>query len=219
MSGMKLSVIVPAVNEERVIERTLKRVQAGKPHEVIVASCSTDGTERLARKFGMVVRGSRPWRSVLMNEGAKQASGDTLLFLHPDTVLPDNWQSLIPDAKAAAFSLAFDRQHWVLAVTAWWANNVRLRKGMVFGDHGLVVRKSLFDELGGFAPVGIFEDVEFSERLRKRAKVERIPGRAVTSARRYARKGFARQALTNAYVKILYALGASHERIRGVYRK
>lgn len=217
---MKASVIVPAVNEEVLLERTLERARAGSPHESIVADGgSRDRTCQIARKYGKVVKAEKPWRSVMMNAAARTAEGDWLVFLHPDTLLPNNWQEAIPkQAGAAAFSLKFDTNHWLLNMTAWYSNKVRLPRGMVFGDHCLCVRRELFEQLGGFKPISIFEDVEFSRRLRKRAKIHRIRKPVITSARRYVCQGPLKQFFINQLMKVLYAFGVHHVALRRIYR-
>ncbi|RMD58246.1 glycosyltransferase [Candidatus Woesearchaeota archaeon] len=217
---MRISIIIPTLNEEENIGRTLKALMRERPFEIIVVDAnSTDNTVQIARKYARVIRSSKG-RARQMNAGARIARGDLLLFLHSDTILPRGALKLIPeDAEVAAFRIRFDLDHWLLRATAWWSNNIRLRRGIVFGDHAFAIRKSLFEKLGGFKNLCILEDLEFSKRLRKRAKVRIIDAKVMTSSRRYVKRGVLKQWLINQYVKLLYFLGFDCKTIRSVYEK
>lgn len=88
---MKIAVIIPTLNEESHIEKTLKSImkQDGDYEFFVVDGGSTDYTVPIARKYTGVINSKREW-AIQMNTGAKACNGDILLFLHADTVLPDN---------------------------------------------------------------------------------------------------------------------------------
>src|SRR5258708_5288507 len=84
---MRVSIIVPALNEEGCIAETLENLRAQNPHEIIVVDGgSTDATRERARTADRVLQGPRG-RAAQMNHGAAHATGDVLLFLHADCLL------------------------------------------------------------------------------------------------------------------------------------
>ena len=87
--GVKISVVIPALNEAANIVRAVTSAQESGADEVIVADGSSgDETCKLAELSGAQVVSSSRGRAVQQNAGARAASGDVLLFLHAD-----NWLS------------------------------------------------------------------------------------------------------------------------------
>lgn len=215
-----ISIIIPALNEADSIQKTIAPLVEQGAHEIIVVDGgSKDRTVEIASEAGALVLSATPhWRSSLMNEGAKNASGNYLFFLHADTIVPRNALSLIPsDAGAATYLIKWDTDHpWMRAV-AWYKNNCDVWMNVVLGDHGLVVRKEIFEQMGGFANIPIMEDLEFYRRLVKKTKVHIIKEPVVTSARRFVERGIIRQWGINQIIKAGYALGVSHEKLARLY--
>ena len=99
-SSVKLSVIVPTFNEESVIAETLQRAAATlAPCELIVADgCGTDRTAECARPYATVL--ALPMtRGAALNRAAAIATGDVLLFLHADTMLPEGAAAAVEGAR------------------------------------------------------------------------------------------------------------------------
>lgn len=214
---MRVSIIIPTLNEERSIERTLQRCRQEKPFEIIVVDAgSTDRTVSIALKRAQVIH-AKPGRANQMNAGAQTAKGDWLLFLHADTILPKGALKVTPQSDVAGFLLKFDNSHWMLRATSWYANNIRLKRGIVFGDHGLLIKKAFFNKLRGFAPICICEDWEFSRRARRQTKVTIIRKHVLTSSRRYERVGYFKLWLKNQIVKVLFLLRVKPHMIRLLY--
>ncbi|HZH85251.1 MAG TPA: glycosyltransferase, partial [Phototrophicaceae bacterium] len=95
----RISVILPVLNEERVIAKTLQSLLSLMPYEIIVVDGgSSDRTRAICEQFSIKVLTSEPGRARQMNCGAKEAGGDVLLFLHADTTLP---ASALQDVSAA----------------------------------------------------------------------------------------------------------------------
>ncbi|MEP7086871.1 MAG: glycosyltransferase, partial [Gemmatimonadota bacterium] len=113
--SVKLSVIVPTFNEEAMIAETLRRVVAVlAPCELIVADgCSADRTAEFARPFATVLA-LKMTRGAALNRAAAIATGEVLLFLHADTMLPMGAAGAIEgalreaDVIGGAFRLRFD---------------------------------------------------------------------------------------------------------------
>ena len=220
---MKLSVIIPALNEAGQIEQTLTSVEA-QPHVgeiIVVDGGSVDGTRERASGRAVVLA-SAPGRARQMNAGAAEATGDVLLFLHADTRLPAGATRAIeraladPATEAGLFRLGFDRETPLLRL---YGLCTRLPTPLLgFGDRGLFVRRSAFDALGGFPGVPVFEDLEMARRLHRRGGLRFLPQRVRTSARRFRRHGALRQQLRNAYLWLHWLAGTPPERVAHCYR-
>jgi len=217
---VKISVIIPAVNEGQNLPTTLKRIKEERPYEIIVVNGnSKDNTAEISKKYAHVLTiKEKSWRSTLMNAGAARATGDTLLFLHADTILPKKSLKKIPKkTQAAAFFIMFDYDHWFLKTAAWYANNIRLRRGIAFGDHGLLITKDLFDNVRGYPNISIFEDLELCKRIKKHTALFLLKEPVITSSRRYLTTGLLKQFLINQLVKTFHFLHVNHLAVRNIY--
>jgi hypothetical protein len=220
----RISVIIPAVNEAQYITATLQSAQRGKPREILVVDGgSTDDTVALARAAGARVIHSRPGRARQMNAGAAQAAGNALVFLHADTLLPDDYPEVVagilrdPAVAAGAFQFRMEKLagQWLIE----WTANLRSQwRQSPYGDQALFLRRSLFEEIGGFAGLPIMEDCEIVRRLRKRGHVVTASAAAITSGRRWRRLGLFRTTLINKLVILGYLCGVSPDRLAAFYR-
>jgi len=220
-----ISVIIPALNEAQYITATLQSVQRGQPHEILVVDGgSTDDTVTLARAAGARVIHSRPGRARQMNAGAAQAAGNALVFLHADTLLPADYPEVVggtlhePAVAAGAFRFQMGEKlagQWLIE----WTANLRSRwRQSPYGDQALFLRRSLFEEIGGFAALPIMEDCEIVRRLRKRGRVVTAAAAAITSGRRWRQLGLFRTTLINQLVILGHLCGVSPDRLAAFYR-
>ena len=220
----RFSVIIPAVNEAQYIATTLQSAQGGQPHEILVVDGgSTDDTVSLARAVGARVIHSQPGRARQMNAGAAQATGNTLVFLHADTLLPADYAGVVvktlrdPAVAAGAFRFQMGEKlagQWLIE----WTANLRSRwRQSPYGDQALFLRRSLFEEIGGFAALPIMEDCEIVRRLRKRGHVVTATAAAITSGRRWRRLGLFRASFINKLVILGYLCGVSPDRLAAFY--
>jgi rSAM/selenodomain-associated transferase 2 len=215
-----LSVVIPTLEETGRIGRLVEGLSREAGVEVIVADGgSRDGTPEIARHRGARVVECAPGRAVQMNAGAREASGDALLFLHADTRLPEGYDRLIRRAledegvAGGAFRLAFDGAGPFLRLIAGAANFRSRRMGITFGDQALFARTDLFRRIGGFPEQPIMEDYEFVRRLRRCGRVVLLPEELVTSARRWRRNGALRTTLLNHVITWAYLCGVSPRRL------
>jgi len=196
---MRVSVILPTLNEEKTIESTLQDLCSHqKPDEVIVVDGgSTDQTISRAKKWARVVP-SEKGRARQMNVGAIHASGDIFLFLHADTRLPMGGIEKIKlamdlGARAGRFRMRFDDPKWMLRVLSSYTRFHIFS----YGDQGFFVARDLFDQLQGFQEKVPFEDIDFYKRLRQITKPIILKDSVTTSARRFSEVGCMRQKWIN----------------------
>ena len=221
---LRVSIIIPALNEAALIGAAVGHAIEARPHEVLVVDGgSADGTAELARQAGAAVLASAPGRARQQNMGAAQATGDVLLFLHADCWLPPEAMRQI-DASLADESVAcgaFRQQieaegrvyRWLERGNAWRA----LRRGLPYGDQGIFVRREVFVEEGGFPDVRLMEDLLLMRRLRRRWRPVLLPGPLHVSARRWERQGVVRQTLRNWSLLMAAWLGVPPDRLATFY--
>jgi len=205
-----VSVIIPAYNEEKALPHTLRELlrQLGDYEVIVVDGRSTDRTLAVLTEFSFSAdpspRGSHPsrlWltaskgRASQMNEGAKHATGDWLLFLHADTVLPSgaiqrlNEMETDQMIRAGGFMHQFSGDDWRLKLISFLDNFRCIRSRIIYGDQALFVRRALFEQLGGFPNRPILEDVAFCERLIAVTTPLLLSPSVVTDARKFLKMG------------------------------
>jgi rSAM/selenodomain-associated transferase 2 len=195
----QLSVIVPTRNESRQITRTLMALQPLRQggHEVIlVDGGSGDDTVAMARELVDQVLVCEPGRARQMNLGARHAWGDTLLFLHADTLIP---YDLIPQISRALarhpwgfFRVRMTGRQPLLRLVAWLMNLRSCLSGIGTGDQALFIRKRLFRDCGGFRDIPLMEDIELCKRLRAIERPACVRSTMLTSSRRWEENGILR---------------------------
>ena len=206
---MKISVIIPALNERGSILACLSsvRCQQGEFEIIVVDGGSNDGTPGIARPHAKVIAHEKG-RATQMNAGARHASGDVLLFLHADSCLAPGCLSAIesalndPRITGGTFTLRFDSPGYLLRIIAL-LTRFKFRH-FHYGDQGIFVRRAVFEQLGGFKQIPIMEDLEFLKRLYRAGKVVLLQHPVTTSARRYLKRGILRQQLLDNGLVILY---------------
>ena len=219
-----ISVIIPALNEADRISEIVEHVRQQAEAEIIVVDGgSSDDTVPLAEAAGATVLRSPKGRAIQMNAGARAASGNILLFLHADTLLPERFADHVtealsrPGVVAGAFEFRVDRPTLGLRFIQKTSNFRSRHMAMPYGDQGIFLTAETFHEIGGFPEQPIMEDFELVRRLRRRGEVVTVPVPAITSARRWREHGFLRTTIMNQVVIIAYLLGVSPERLAKWY--
>lgn len=221
----KISIIIPTLNEANELPRILETARRGQPHEIIVVDgASTDETVNVARSEDGIVLDAPRCRAVQMNRGAAISTGEYLLFLHADTLLPPDYAIHVPSVLgrpgvvggAFEFSITGNLagKRLVELTTNWRARHWQ----RPYGDQALFVRHEVFRQLGGFPEMPIMEDYEFVRRLKRLGKIVIAPSPAVTSGRRWRRQGWMRTTMINKIIVQAYHLGVSPARLAAWYR-
>jgi len=223
---VRLSVVIPALDEAEGIRATLEPLQAWRAagHEVILADGgSRDATVERARPFCDRVIDAPRGRARQMNAGAALAAGEGIVFLHADTRLPPDGLRLVEQALESApwgrFDVAIESARPMLRVVSAMMNWRSRRTGIATGDQAIFVRAEAFRALGGFADISLMEDVEFSARARGLAPPACLSARASTSARRWESHGIWRTILLMWRLRAAYALGADPARLSERYAR
>ena len=217
----RLSVIVPVLNEAADIREALSALAPlrARGHEVIVVDGgSDDGSASLAAPACDRLLDSGRGRALQMNAGARAAKGDALVFLHADTRLPERADELILAALARASWGRFDvriASRRPLLVLVGCAMNLRSRlTGIATGDQAIFVRRDAFP---GFPDIPLMEDIALSRLLKRRGPPACLRARVTTSARRWEARGVLRTIFLMWRLRLLYALGATPQRLARDY--
>ena len=216
-----LSVIIPTLNAAADLPDTLERMRAAD-EIVVVDGGSLDESAAIATRFGARLVRSPKGRGAQLAAGAEAARGDWLLFLHADTLPGRGWREAV-DAHAAAAPHAAACFGFRLPDCAWQARLIergvaaRVRLfGLPYGDQGLLVPRSLYDEVGGYRPLPLMEDVDLARRIGRR-RLRRLGEAAATSPARWRRDGWARRSARNLALLALWRLGMSPDRLARLY--
>ena len=220
---MNFSVIIPTLNAQKYLSSCLKAVrQNGRNPEIIIADGgSTDETLLIAHREKTFTTQSAKGRGIQLNAGAKLATGDILLFLHADTLLPKEAFGILrewfskPAVNVGTFRLRFDTHHPLLNFYGWMTqfDSILTR----FGDQVIVVRKKFFENLGGFPEYPLFEDVAFFRKSRKTERIYSFPDFVTTSAEKFLKNGIIRQQMKNGWFLLRFLLGASPQTLYQKY--
>ena len=218
---LRISVIIPTLNEDAHLGQTLERIKEGFNVETIVVDGgSTDATPSIAPDCMTCLNG----RAAQQNMGARASSGELLLFLHADTELPEGWDWIVrktmadPTVALGAFTFkvreAFPGRIFVEHTTNWRSNS----RGLPFGDQGLFLRKATFDTAFGFPDLPIMEDYAFVRLVRRQGTVFTVPEAAITSGRRWQQHGAFKVTLVNKLMILGYHLGVPPHKLATFYR-
>ncbi len=218
---MKLSIIVPALDEAGGIRATLEALQPlrRRGHEVIVADGgSEDATAAIAAPLADRVLAAPRGRARQMNAAAGVATGDGLLFVHADTLLPRDADHAVRDALKARpwgrFDVRIEGRSPLLAAVAFCMNWRSRLTGIATGDQAIFVRRDAFP---GFAEIALMEDVAFSRAMKRVSRPACLRLRVLTSGRRWERCGVLRTILLMWQLRLAYFLGAPPEELARRY--
>jgi rSAM/selenodomain-associated transferase 2 len=194
----------------------------GQVEVIVVDGGSADDTVRIAQDRGVRVLRSERGRGVQMHAGAGASSADAIWFLHADsTPRPDAPEHILtaladPSVVAGNFALQFAGRSPGARFLNWlypWLGRIGLR----YGDSGIFVRRSSYEEAGGFAPYPVFEDIDLLRRLRPHGRFVSLGSPLITSPRRFEGRSFVLTFVRWCAMQLLYWAGVHPRTLARMY--
>ena len=220
---VRVSVIIPVLNEESTIENLLTQDWVAHADEVIVADGgSTDRTVALAGQYATVIC-AEPGRGPQMNAGARKASGDILFFLHADVRLQPGAIEAIrlafenPAVVGGCLDVVFTGGDWVSRLFTWGYHHRRIFR-IIYGDAGIFCSNNIFLQMGGYKNIAIMEDYEFARRLWKLGRMALVDEPIYVSDRRWRRAGLLRTWMVWTVIQTLFSLGYPPQKLGKFYK-
>ena len=221
-----LSVIIPVLNEADIIVSALSSLRCLREagHEIIVVDGgSNDDTPLLSEPLANRVISSPSGRACQMNAGAKIARGSILLFLHADTLLPENSDRLIFSGMARTgkkwgrFDVFLSGRHSLFPIIAWLMNLRSRLTSIATADQAIFVERGLFEAVHGFPEIDLMEDIAMSKILKRTGKPLCLWHRVLTSSRRWEKNGILRTVLQMWVQRLAYFLGVDPRHLARCY--
>jgi rSAM/selenodomain-associated transferase 2 len=210
-----LSIIVPVFDEAGLIDSFLAHLRLRAPHAelIVVDGASQDGTRAIAKPLADVFISAPRGRASQMNAGAAIATGETLWFLHADSILPHEAVRDVcfalndPRMVGGCFRLRLPSHKFIYRVSDSLGNLGVDVFGFALGDHGIFCRRTAFRQSAGYPDVPILEDAELYRRLARAGRMRQLSSEIVTSPRSYQKWGPYRTTAVYFCILTLYVLG------------
>ncbi len=224
MQQPRLSIIIPTLNEAQIIQALLENLLLLPGVEIVVSDGgSTDGTVKICAGLRITLIDGPAGRGRQLNRGAEAAQGKILLFLHADSQLePQVVEQIIAAVDNGHLwgcaQLAFDDPSVFFRRLAYFSNLRSRWLSVCYGDQAIFCQKDFFIKKGRFPEIIFLEDMAFSHLLRRQQKAWVVPGKVISSARRFQAGGPHKTLFKMQLIKILYLLGVSPQRLYAIYR-
>ena len=223
-----LSIVIPTINAQNTLPHLLAQI-SGKIDDIVISDGgSNDKTLSIAIKSGARLAMGCKGRGWQLARGAKWASLNTddehwFLFLHADCVLAENWLKAVDihmkshPERAGYFKFKLNDTGWrprfmefIVALRCrFWQ--------LPYGDQGLLISSSLYQDIGGFPNWDLFEDVKIIEALRGRLRP--LKAEIFTDAAKYQQDGYWKRSVKNFKLYRAYKNGAAQENlVKGYYK-
>ena len=219
-AAVRLSVVIPALNEQRHLSQLLSDIQRQSlsPEEVLVVDAgSRDATVRIAGQspVAVVLHGEPPVARG-RNLGGYSAKGDLIFFLDADTRLSETFfEDFVDEVERRGLDIAcphylpYDSTPTIRAIHTFWNTLLRVFEGTLpsGAGHCIAMRSKLFQESHGFDPSLKFDDIELVRRLAKGRRFGLVGTNVLVSDRRYREVGILRTFLSHLLMSPAFALG------------
>ncbi|MDD3343758.1 MAG: TIGR04283 family arsenosugar biosynthesis glycosyltransferase, partial [Sulfurospirillaceae bacterium] len=221
-----ISIIIPVYYEDEMLIHTIDTLRDNATHNdfeiIIIDTHALTTINRLPIedvRTGVASKG----RASQMNEGARMAQSNILVFLHADTMLPKAWDTLIEEAlhkhQAGAFSLGINDTRYVFRFIETLANIRTKITRIPYGDQAHFFTASFFRELESYMEIPLMEDVEIMSRIKKQGKqIALLKPKVLTSSRRWEKEGIVYTTLRNRFLSFLYTCGVSSKHLVKCYK-
>ena len=223
---MKFSIIIPTLNEEKLIGSSIEAcLKAGGEEIIISDGGSTDRTVEIASRFNSILIDGSPGRGAQLRAAAEAASGDLFVFVHADTLIAPSCLEQIREFSDSIrhkncwgcfrqkIRKPARRFRWLEEGNAWRA----AKRGYVYGDQAMWITRDLYHQVGGFSKDPLMEDVIISERLRKISMPAVLPGPVYLTGRHWERRGVVRTTIRNWILFQKYKTGVNPKSIAQKY--
>ncbi len=220
-----ISIIVPILNEASNIKTCIEKIKKlkGEKEIIFVDSDSKDNPKKIIGNSGKYIL-TDSGRAKQMNAGAELSKGEILLFLHCDTSLPpkslETIRIVLKENKiiGGGFLHSFDKNNLFCRMISLSANIRTFTSHIFFGDQAIFIRKSTFTEMNGYRELPLFEDWDFSSRMKKFGKIKIIKKSICTSSRRIKHWGKIKTLYIWWGLSILYLVGFSEKKLAKLYK-
>lgn len=220
---MKISAIIPTLNEQAHIAESISSTfHAGADEVIVVDGNSTDETVAIATPLASQILSTGPGRGHQLNQGYQVATGDVILFVHADCEFAANTFEQIRKRFNSTFAYGAFRQRICSPKRIYrlveWGNAVRAKyRRMPYGDQGIFVHREILQQIGGIPCLPLMEDVALSQQLGKISRPLLLPGPINVSPRRWEKNGVLRQTWQNWILFTRFQSGASVEKLAETY--
>ncbi|MCX7089168.1 MAG: TIGR04283 family arsenosugar biosynthesis glycosyltransferase [Methylococcales bacterium] len=223
---LTISIIIPALNEASTIEEHLQALQKHRPQAeiIVVDGGSHDTTTQIANAYADQVISADAGRAKQMNTGALHAQGAIFLFLHADTLLPDDaltliQQAITPQQQWGRFNVRLKGQHAFLKIIAYFMNGRSRLTGIATGDQGIFVSRSAFTAVNQYTNQALMEDIDLCKKLKRISAPACLTATVISSARRWEQFGVFKTLLLMWSLRLRYFLGESPDTLAQLYRE
>jgi rSAM/selenodomain-associated transferase 2 len=222
---MRVSIIVPVLDEGPGVESFLAHLRERAPGAEVIMVCTADSRQVQEPAAGLadhVIKSARG-RAAQMNAGAAAARGDVFWFVHADCHVPqgclEQISRVLDDSHAVGgcFRIRFPRHQLIYRVSDAGGNLAVELFGRCYGDHGIFCRREVFTAVGGYPDLPLLEDAEFYRLLRGQGRMRQLPSKIVTSPRRYEAIGPYRLTAVYLLISALYLLRAPISLLARIY--
>jgi rSAM/selenodomain-associated transferase 2 len=220
---MRVSAIIPALNEEALLPNLLEEIRRQGAEIIVADGGSRDQTIPIALHFGARIAVTAQGRGRQLNAGAYIATGEIFIFVHADSILPYDALSTVAETLqkgpyvGGAFSIAVDSTRPSFRFIYRAANWRSRRLALPYGDQAIFVLSSVFKKMGGYREMSIMEDVDFMRRLRRIGPTVILPQVVTTSARRLQREGVVYSTFRNMTLAALFLMGVRPHLLQRYY--
>lgn len=223
-----ISIVIPTYNESSTIETLLYnlfKVISNEDEVIVVDGDSEDDTVEKVKTIPEVkiIKSLERGRAVQMNRGAEESEKEYIFFLHADTLIDQEGIEKLKNEITTNkpnwgwFTLKLNSPKFIYRIIEIIARYRTRIAHEPLGDHGIFVRREIFEKIGGYPAIPLMEEVELVKKLKKISKGKRINHHVLSSVRRFEKGGIIKTTVNICLTRILYFLGTSSTKLNRNY--